>query len=371
MARSEISDPIRVLLIDDSASIRIAFKKLIAEDPGLELIGAAPDPFVAVEMMRDRLPDVLLLDLQMPRMDGLTFLRKIMSQRPLPVVVISAFTKSGSEASFKALELGAAEVLAKPSVSTPDERREAAIRISDAIRAAVQSRQPRARSARVAGPIQVGDRHTADVILPRIATAPGFSGPPVIAIGASTGGTEALKVVLEALPSGLPPIAVVQHMPQHFTRAFADRLNLTCRLHVKEAETGEVLTPGVAVIAPGHRHLVLRRSGKLYRVELHDGPCVARHRPSVDVLFRSVAQAAGGGAVAAILTGMGDDGAQGMAELHQAGAWTLAQDEASCVVYGMPRAAVELGAVDRVATLGDIAREITARVTREDRKAVP
>ncbi|RBO54311.1 chemotaxis response regulator protein-glutamate methylesterase [Rhodovulum sp. BSW8] len=371
MARSEISDPIRVLLIDDSASIRIAFKKLIAEDPGLELIGAAPDPFVAVEMMRDRLPDVLLLDLQMPRMDGLTFLRKIMSQRPLPVVVISAFTKSGSEASFKALELGAAEVLAKPSVSTPDERREAAIRISDAIRAAVQSRQPRARSARVAGPIQVGERHTADVILPRIATAPGFSGPPVIAIGASTGGTEALKVVLEALPSGLPPIAVVQHMPQHFTRAFADRLNLTCRLHVKEAETGEVLTPGVAVIAPGHRHLVLRRSGKLYRVELHDGPCVARHRPSVDVLFRSVAQAAGGGAVAAILTGMGDDGAQGMAELRQAGAWTLAQDEASCVVYGMPRAAVELGAVDRVATLGDIAREITARVTREDRKAVP
>ncbi|MCO8145848.1 chemotaxis response regulator protein-glutamate methylesterase [Rhodovulum tesquicola] len=366
-------DPVRVLVIDDSASIRIAFKKLIAEDPGLEMIGAAADPFQAAEMMRERLPDVLLLDLQMPRMDGLTFLKKIMSQRPMPVVVISSFTEAGSRASLRALELGAAEVLAKPRIATAEDRREAAIRLCDAIHAAYQSgrgasgRGTRRNVARLRA-LAPGERFSADVILPPMAARPG-AGPPMIAIGASTGGTEAVREILESLPVGLPPIAVVQHMPEHFTRAFAERLNALCAIAVKEAEDGDVLVPGQAVIAPGDRHLVLRRDGRTYRTELRAGPCVSRHRPSVDVLFRSVAQAAGQGGLGVLLTGMGDDGAAGMGEMRAAGAWTIAQDEASCVVYGMPRAAEELGAVCQTLPLDRIAREIIARSGRDDRKA--
>ncbi|GAA0304729.1 protein-glutamate methylesterase/protein-glutamine glutaminase [Rhodovulum strictum] len=371
MTGSAPKDPVRVLVIDDSASIRIAFKKLIAEDPGLEMIGAAADPFQAAEMMRERLPDVLLLDLQMPRMDGLTFLKKIMSQRPMPVVVISSFTEAGSRESLRALELGAAEVLAKPRIATAEDRREAAIRLCDAIHAAYQSGSGRRGARRDAARLRVlapGERFSADVILPPAPAPRGFAGPPVIAIGASTGGTEAVREVLEKLPVGLPPIAVVQHMPEHFTRAFADRLNTLCAISVKEAEDGDVLVPGQAVIAPGDRHLVLRRVGKGYRAELRSGPCVSRHRPSVDVLFRSVAQAAGQGGLGVLLTGMGDDGAAGMAEMRAAGAWTIAQDEASCVVYGMPRAAEELGAVCQSLALDRIAREITARMGRDERQ---
>jgi len=362
--------PIRVLVIDDSASIRIAFKKLIAEDPDLEMIGAAADPFMAAEMMRERLPDVLLLDLQMPRMDGLTFLKKIMTQRPMPVVVISSLTEAGSAASLKALELGACEVLAKPSIATAEDRNEAAIRISDAIHAAVHSRGGKCGNAAAPRPLAPGERFSADVILPPPSRGV-VRGPAVIAIGASTGGTEALREILERLPADLPPIAVVQHMPEHFTRAFADRLNTLCALTVKEAEDGETLRPGQAVIAPGDRHLLLRRVGRSYRTELRNGPCVSRHRPSVDVLFRSVAQAAGAGGIGVILTGMGDDGAAGLGEMRSTGAVTLAQDEATCVVHGMPRAAEEQGAVLQTLPLGRIAAELVSLAHQQEGQAQP
>lgn len=362
-----MKDLITVMIVDDSASVRAALSGFIREDPGLELMAAVPDPFEAAARMRDRLPDVLLLDLHMPRMDGLTFLGKVMAQRPIPTIVISSFAREGSEESLKALELGAVEVLTKPDVATSEARKEAAIRISDAVRAAAQSRGARRR--RVEVPRAPGERHSADVILPVQPIPAPRGAPPIIVIGASTGGTEALRQILTALPTGLPPIAVVQHMPAGFTRAFADRLNQFSTVSISEASDGARLDTGQVVIARGDVHMVLERDRQGYKVGLRDGPNVARHRPSVDVLFRSAAQVAGNAALGALLTGMGDDGATGLGELRATGALTMAQDEASSVVWGMPRVAIERGAAERVVSLDRVARDIQSWAAKREAMA--
>ncbi|WP_375691134.1 chemotaxis response regulator protein-glutamate methylesterase [Pseudooceanicola sp. LIPI14-2-Ac024] len=353
------SEPrIRVLIVDDSASARAALRRLLSGDPAIEVIGAAGDPFEAAGMMRTDLPDVMLLDLALPRMDGLTFLRKIMAQHPMPVVVCSSHTQKGSENALRALESGAAEVIAKPSMATAGEREEAQIRLCDAVRAAASTRSGRAARPPVK-PLSPGPKLTADVILPpmRPGTVKGVPHCPVIAIGASTGGTEALLEVLRAMPAGMPPIVIVQHMPERFTDTFARRLDGLCRLTVTEAQSGDRLEPGRVLIAPGNRHMIVRRVGGGYRVEIAEGPYVARHRPSVDVLFRSVAQTVGSGALGVLMTGMGDDGARGLLEMRQAGAATFVQDEASCIVFGMPKEALALGAADTTVPLGKIALE--------------
>ncbi|MFZ7090332.1 protein-glutamate methylesterase/protein-glutamine glutaminase [Primorskyibacter sp. 2E233] len=351
--------PIRVLVVDDSAAARSAFRKLLSEDPGITVQGMAGDPFEAAQLMRKALPDVILLDLQLPRMDGLTFLRKIMAQHPLPVVVCSSLTKKGSQKAIKALEFGAAEVIAKPGMATSNDRCEAQIRLCDAIHAAVSSSNGHRKIA-AAKPMSPGPKLTADVILPARRANPdiGFPGGQIIAIGASTGGTEALAKILRELPGDMPPIVIVQHMPEHFTRSFAERLNGLSPLEVVEACNGEKVLRGRVVIAPGNKHAILRRSGKAYRLDLVDGPYVARHRPSVDVLFRSVAQSAGNKALGVIMTGMGDDGARGLLEMRDAGADTFVQDETSSVVFGMPKEALALGASDRTVALSSIPRAL-------------
>lgn len=346
-----------VLIVDDSAAVRAAFSAIIKADQGLALFGTAGDPFQAADLMRSGLPDVILLDLELPKMDGLAFLKRIMVQRPLPVVVCSSHTDSGSRSAMKALDLGAAEVLTKPRLDTPVARAEAAVRIGDALRAAVASRAVARKRVPVFSP---GEKLTADVVLPAVPPRPVPPTEPIVAIGASTGGTGALQSILTALPKTAPAIAIVQHMPEHFTRAFAQRLDSLCQVEVREAVDGDTLHAGLVLIAPGNHHMLLRRHGSQYRVGIVEGPYVGRHRPSVDVLFRSTAQAAGRNALGIILTGMGDDGAACMVEMHAAGARTLAQDEASCIVYGMPREAVAAGGVDSVLPLGRFASEIEA-----------
>jgi two-component system chemotaxis response regulator CheB len=352
--------PIRVLIVDDSASVRAALKTLLAADGGIEVIGAA-DPFAAAEQMRDRLPDVMLLDLELPRMDGLTFLAKVMAQRPVPVVICSSHTEAGSRAALRALEIGAVEVIGKPRMATPSERQEAQAVICDAVRAAAQTGR-RGRKAPAPKPLVVEPKLNADAVLPP--ARPGAPRPPrtapLVAVGASTGGSEALAQVLRDLPADSPPVVIVQHMPEKFTAAFAQRLDGLCRVRVAEAASGDRLAPGLVLIAPGDRHLILRRAGAEYRVEIATGPHVSRHRPSVDVLFRSVAQAAGPNALGLLLTGMGDDGAHGLLEMRQAGARTAAQDEATSVVFGMPAEALRLGAAERALPLGRVAEEIAA-----------
>jgi len=360
MMHTPSKNPIKVMIVDDSASIRRGLKVLLSADEGIEVIAAVADPFEAAQQMRDLVPDVMLLDIEMPRMDGLTFLSKIMAQRPLPVIICSSHSEAGSKTAMRALELGAAEVIGKPSLATPEERQEAQIRVCDAVRAAVQiGRKTRPSLPRA---LQPGPKHTADVILPP--AGPGAARvprtPPLVAIGASTGGTEALAVILKELPPDAPPVVIVQHMPERFTTAFAQRLDGLCRVTVAEASSGDVLRPGLALIAPGDHHLVLRRKGTTYHVEVLEGPYVARHRPSVDVLFRSVAQSAGANALGILLTGMGDDGARGLLEMKEAGAKTAAQDEATSVVFGMPREALRMGATDRALPIEKFAGEIVA-----------
>ena len=350
--------PIKVMIVDDSASIRAGLKALLSTDPEIEVIASAADPFEAAERLRSMVPDVMLLDIEMPRMDGLTFLSKIMAQRPLPVVICSSHTEAGSKTAMRALELGAAEVIGKPNLGSPRERQEAQMRVCDAVHAAVQTR-PGARGS-TPRPMQPGPKHTADVILPpaRAHAAKPPQTAPLVAIGASTGGTEALASILRELPPNAPPVVIVQHMPERFTAAFAQRLDGLSRVRVAEAVTGDQLTSGLVLIAPGDHHLLLRRQGLNYRVEVVEGPYVARHRPSVDVLFRSVAQAAGPNALGILLTGMGDDGARGLLEMRQAGSGTIAQDEATSVVFGMPREALRMGATERALPLGRMANEI-------------
>jgi two-component system chemotaxis response regulator CheB len=333
--------------------------EVLASDPAIEVIATACDPYVAVERIKKQVPDVIILDVEMPRMDGLTFLEKIMAQCPLPVVICSTLTETGSATGMAALEKGAVEIITKPKLGTRQFLEESRIRICDVVKSAAQVRVKRASASVAPVPIVVTPKLTADAILARPSSCAMIeTTDKVVAVGASTGGTEALREFLQALPAQSPGIVVVQHMPEKFTTHFAERLDSLCAISVKEAADGDPVLPGHALIAAGNRHLLLKRSGAKYFVEVKDGPLVSRHRPSVDVLFRSTARYAGKNAVGVIMTGMGDDGARGMLELKEAGAYTIAQDEASCVVFGMPAEAIKLGGVDRVLPLRQIAAEV-------------
>lgn len=356
---------IRVLIVDDSASVRMTLSEIIGSDPDLEVMATAADPYVAVERIRQEVPDVMFLDIELPRMDGLTFLRKIMSQRPIPVVICSSLAEAGSDTLMQALEAGAIDVVTKPRVDTAEFLKDSRMRICDAAKAAAYAKF---RGVHKAAPaLTVEAKLNADTIIPPHSEARAASvrakmpvTEPIVCIGASTGGTEALREVLEKLPAASPAILIVQHMPEKFTYAFAKRLNGLCAVAVKEAEDGDLVQAGRALIAPGNRHMVLQRSGSRYTVNIVDGPHVSRHRPSVDVLFRSAAQAAGRNAMGVILTGMGDDGARGLLEMRQAGSFTVAQDEESSVVFGMPKEAIGRGAAGKVLPLSQVAGEITS-----------
>ncbi|ODC03285.1 chemotaxis response regulator protein-glutamate methylesterase [Terasakiispira papahanaumokuakeensis] len=342
---------IKVLIVDDSALVRQALTDILSTDPNIEVIGVAADPYYAVDKLRQLKPDVITLDVEMPRMDGVTFLRKIMSQHPIPVVICSSLVGEGTETQIKALEYGAVSIIAKPTFGTRQFLEESRLQIIEAVKGAACARLKKLPAMRAHHP---SPKLSADAILPRSETqahrpssAMSETTEKVVAIGASTGGTEAIREVLEAMPLDCPGIAIVQHMPVGFTRSFAQRLNQLCAIKVKEAEDGDTLLRGHALIAPGNQHMLIRRSGARYYVELRDGPLVTRHRPSIDVLFRSSARYVGRNAVGVILTGMGDDGAAGLLEMREAGANTIGQDEATSVVYGMPKEAFLRGAVER------------------------
>ncbi|MYN08072.1 protein-glutamate methylesterase/protein-glutamine glutaminase [Pseudoduganella aquatica] len=369
---------IQVLVVDDSAVVRQVLSALLNGAPGIEVLHAVADPLLAMERMRLSWPDVVVLDIEMPRMDGLTFLRKIMADKPVPVVICSSMTADSTQLSVEALSAGAVAVINRPRLNVREYLHGHAEELIAAVRMAAGSTPkaaiaPAAKAARPAKPAPAGgtrkygplppapEKFTADAILPAAAGAVSVRTEPLVAIGTSTGGTQALEELLAALPAHAPGIVIVQHMPEKFTAAFAARLDSLCAITVKEAESNDQLRPGLALIAPGGKHMLLRRNGNQYYVDVIDGPLVNRHRPSVDVLFRSVAKCAGANALGVIMTGMGDDGAAGMLEMRKAGARTVAQDEKSCVVYGMPMEAVKLGAVDKIVPLGAIDREIMAQ----------
>jgi two-component system, chemotaxis family, protein-glutamate methylesterase/glutaminase len=346
---------VRVLIVDDSAVVRQALSEILSSDPEIEVTGAASDPFVAADRIREQIPDVITLDIEMPRMDGLTFLKHIMSQHPIPVVICSSLAEEGALSTMKALDYGAVEIITKPRLGTKQFLEDSRVMLCQAVKAAASARL-RPLGARHT----VEPKLTADAILSPATHAMAETTEKVVVIGASTGGTEALKTLLETLPPDTAGIVIVQHMPELFTRAFANRLDGLCNISVKEAESNDTVIRGRALIAPGNHHLLLKRSGARYYVEVRDGPLVCRHRPSVDVLFRSAARYAGQNAIGVILTGMGDDGARGMLEMKQAGAMTIAQDETTCVVFGMPKEAVKLGAVHKVLPLPAVAGAILA-----------
>jgi len=342
-------DPkVRVLIVDDSSVVRQALARELSRQPGITVVGAAPDPFVARDMIVQLKPDLVTLDIEMPRMDGMTFLRKLMKYHPMPVIVVSSLAAKGREMAIACLESGAIDVVSKPneSYSIGD----VAVHLAELIRGAARIRLPTPKAA-PASP-------RAQTLAGSVALAE--TTHKVVALGASTGGTEALKVVLEALPKRCPGIVMTQHMPEGFTAAFAQRLNGLCQIEVKEAVDGDWVAPGRALLAPGNRHLKLDRDGARYIARVVDGPRVSRHKPSVDVLFESVARVAGKNAMGAIMTGMGSDGAMGMLSMRKAGAVTVAQDEASCIVYGMPKEAVKLGGVQLVSPLAEISGHILA-----------
>lgn len=350
------ADSLKVLVVDDSAMVRQVMQAILTTDSKIR-VNAAADPLIAWSKMQKDPPDVVITDLEMPRMDGLTFIRKITAEQPTPVVVCSGLAARGTELALRALEEGAVEVITKPKVGVREFLHESAVALIDAVWSASQARR-RPKPVQAAPP----PRLTADAMLPhKPRRRSGGRNDSLIAVGASTGGTEALRVLLKAMPSDCPPIAIVQHMPEVFTRAFAGRLNSECTITVKEAEDGDRLNPGIAIIAPGNLHMLVDRVRTGLVIHLKDGPLVSRHRPSVDVLFRSVAISAGPRAVGIIMTGMGDDGAQGMLEMKQAGATTIAQEESSCVVFGMPREAIARGAVDSILPLERIAAEALSR----------
>lgn len=342
---------LHVLVVDDSALVRQGMQAILQSDRRIS-VSVAADPLIAAAKMRKERPDVIITDLEMPRMDGLTFLRRIMAESPMPVVICSGFATKGTELALRALEEGAVEVITKPKLGVRDFLHESAVFLLDAVWSAAEARIAHREK------IVASKRLTADAVLPFRPKSRG-SAPckGLIAVGASTGGTDALRVVLADMTPDCPPIVVVQHMPENFTRAFADRLNKQCAIEVKEATDGVQLRSGLALIAPGNYHAVVNRAGSNLVVNVMDGPLVSRHRPSVDVLFRSVAVAAGPNAVGVIMTGMGDDGAQGLMEMKEAGAVTIAQDEASCVVFGMPREAIARGAIDHIVPLERIAAQ--------------
>jgi two-component system chemotaxis response regulator CheB len=355
---------IKVLCVDDSALIRSLMTEIINSQPDMTVVATAPDPLVARDLIKQHNPDVLTLDVEMPRMDGLDFLEKLMRLRPMPVVMVSSLTERGSEITLRALELGAVDFVTKPKVGIRDGMLDYSEKLADKIRAAARARVRQAAPAQHAAAAAGHTGAAAHAAAP----APLFNNPLVsteklIIVGASTGGTEAIREVLVPLPPDAPAVLIAQHMPPGFTKSFAQRLNGLCRITVKEAEHGERVLPGHAYIAPGHAHLLLARSGANYIAHLSDDPPVNRHRPSVDVLFRSAAQHAGKNAVGVILTGMGRDGAAGLLDMRKAGAYTLAQDEASCIVFGMPREAIAMGAADEIASLSEMSRRVMARLS--------
>ena len=350
-------EKIKVLIVDDSAVVRQTLEKVLSSDREIEVVGTAPDPYAAAKKMKTLVPDVITLDVEMPRMDGITFLKKIMSQHPIPVVICSSLTGKGSETALKALEYGAVEIIHKPLVGTKQFIEESNILICDVVKAAAQTRK--GRTLKKTTVIEPTKKLSADVILQKAdKKAMVQTTERVVVVGASTGGTEALRVFLEALPYDSPGIVVVQHMPENFTSAFAERLNQLCQVSVKEAANNDSVLPGHVLIAPGNKHTLLKRSGARYYVEVKDGPLVSRHRPSVDVLFRSASRYAGKNVCGVILTGMGDDGAKGMLEMKETGAINIAQDEATCVVFGMPNEAIKAGGVDQVLPLQAIAGKV-------------
>lgn len=350
----EVNGIIRVLIIDDSAVVRQTLSEILESDTLIEVVGTASDPYRAVEKLRTVKPDVITLDVEMPRMDGLTFLRKLMAQAPIPVVICSSLTGAGTDTQIRALEYGAVDIITKPVLGTRQFLEESRVRILDAVKGAARARIGRQQA--IPAPAVVQRKLPAAQSLSETTKK-------VIAVGASTGGTEAIRILLSSLPEDCPGILIVQHMPEGFTRSFAERLNSLCRINVKEAEDGDSLLRGHALIAPGNRHMRLRRSGARYVVGLEDGPLVSRHRPSVNVLFRSVARYAGANAIGVILTGMGSDGTEGLLEMREAGAYTIGQDEDSSVVYGMPREAWHRGAVEKQAGLVEISGFITRHVS--------
>jgi two-component system chemotaxis response regulator CheB len=346
----------RVLIIDDSAVVRQVLSAILQRDPALDVIGAAQDPIFAMERMNRDWPDVIVLDVEMPRMDGITFLKKMMAVRPTPVVICSTLTEKGAETTMQALAAGAVGIVAKPKAGLRSFLEEDGGGIVGAVKAAAAADMRRARApARAAGHAQGGAPAPLLAARESSAAAMAQTTDQLVAIGTSTGGTQALESVLTRLPRVPPGIVVVQHMPEKFTAAFAARLNGLCEIEVMEAKQGDRVIPGRALIAPGGRHMSVRRSGAQYHVDITDGPLVSHHRPSVDVLFRSVAKCAGRNALGIIMTGMGDDGARGLKEMRDAGARTFGQDERSCVVYGMPREAMKLGAVQQEVPLDAIA----------------
>jgi two-component system chemotaxis response regulator CheB len=349
---------VRVLIVDDSALVRQLLTTMLSSDPAIEVVGVAADPLIAREKIKALSPDVLTLDVEMPRMDGLTFLENLMRLRPMPVVMVSSLTTAGADVTLRALELGAVDFFAKPDSDLANNLPENTQAICQKVRLAAASR-PKARSVDVAR-LEVPPRLTADAVLPMTQAAGSRGGQRIVAIGASTGGTEAIRVVLEAMPPDAPPIVITQHIPAAFSGPFAERMDKCSAMRVVEARDGQPVQPGHAYIAPGSHHLLVVWNGAHYVCRLHDGPPVNRHKPSVDVLFRSVAAGVGAAAIGVLLTGMGDDGARGLGELRQGGAPTLVQDEASSVVWGMPGAAFKAGAADQVLPLDQIASRILA-----------
>ncbi len=353
-----MSQPIRALIVDDSASVRRTLTDILSADPEIEVIGAACDPYAAARRIAQEVPDVITLDVEMPRMDGITFLRRLMAQHPVPVVMCSSLAGESSTTLMQALEAGAVDVITKPRIDTKQFLLELSVRICDTVKAAAranlkrlpQKAAPSAPAMPAAAAEAAPERrpHPPRIRLPET----------VVCIGASTGGTESLRVVLETLPADCPAIVIVQHMPEKFTAAFAKRLDGLCAAEVKEAEDGDAVLKGRVLIAPGNRHTSLQRNGGEFHVRVKDGPLVSRHRPSVDVLFHSAAQCAGRNAIGILMTGMGSDGADGLLEMRNAGAATVAQDEATSVVFGMPKEAIERGAAIKVLPLGLIAGEI-------------
>ncbi|MHC1745236.1 MAG: chemotaxis response regulator protein-glutamate methylesterase [Syntrophobacteraceae bacterium] len=352
------TEPIKVLIVDDSAIVRKIFSQELEKHKDIIVVGTAPDPYVARDKIVHLKPDVITLDIEMPRMDGLSFLRKLMKYHPIPTIVVSSLTVRNSEMALEALEYGAVEVLAKPggAYSVGDMSIQLAEKVRAAARVRVAPVNTIARPENGTGAQRLGKPLT---------TALKRTTHKVIAMGASTGGTEALKSVLTQMPANCPGIVVVQHMPPRFTTAFANRLNELCEIEVREAVNGESVLPGQALIAPGNYHMLLRRSGARYYVEVKTGPLVCHQRPAVDVLFYSVAQYAGANAVGVIMTGMGKDGAQGLLEMHKGGAHTIAQDESSCVVFGMPKEAIRAGGVNEVVSLSEIPAAIIQALPSE------
>jgi two-component system chemotaxis response regulator CheB len=350
---------IKVLIVDDSSLMRALLTRIIGDAPDIEVVGAAPDPLAAREMIKTLNPDVLTLDVEMPKMDGIEFLGRLMRLRPMPVVMVSSLTARGSEVTLQALETGAVDFVAKPRADSDAALQAYGDEVRDKIRAAYDTR------GRLA--VRRPDASVQAVAVPANGFSQRLLNSHVIAIGASTGGTEAIKEVLIRLPAEMPPIVMVQHMPETFTPSFAARLDSLCALRVLEAQGGERLKPGTAFLAPGHSHLTVRKSAGGYQLELDKSEPVNRHRPSVDTLFGSVAKQIGRDAVGIILTGMGKDGARGLLEMRNAGAWTIGQDQESCVVYGMPREAAQIGAVAEVAPLTDVSARLLAHLHKLDR----